>query len=90
MIAWHPTDKHGTSLAAFDPDDPMPDYSQVGICYCTSPRLATIHARYGDMLREGGGPFQKRRTDADSAAEEAAQEFIEHIISGVHEREDDS
>ncbi|OSD04897.1 hypothetical protein PYCCODRAFT_1331890, partial [Trametes coccinea BRFM310] len=48
MIAWRPMDKHGTSLAEYDPKDPTPPFDQFGICYCTSTRLASVHNRYGD------------------------------------------
>ncbi|KAJ3001058.1 hypothetical protein NUW54_g6677 [Trametes sanguinea] len=93
MIAWRPTDKHGTSLANFDPGDPDPPYGQFGICYCTSTRLATVLHRYGNDLqdrtsaqdddRSSPVPFAKRWTARDEAAAVAAQEFLNEIVAGV-------
>ncbi|KAI0353733.1 hypothetical protein OH77DRAFT_585922 [Trametes cingulata] len=94
LIAWRPTDRHGTSLAAFSPHDPDPEYEQVGICFVTSNRLATVFQRYGSALHRREAPagavseqsvpqFGKRWTAEDDAAEEAAQEFIDQIVEGV-------
>ncbi|KAI0349787.1 hypothetical protein OH77DRAFT_1577594 [Trametes cingulata] len=94
LIAWRPTDRHGTSFAAFSPDDSNPEYQQVGICFVTSNRLATVFERYGSELhrRETAGSqssdtslpqFGKRWTAEDAAAEEAAKEFIDQIVQGV-------
>ncbi|KAI0351087.1 hypothetical protein OH77DRAFT_1411632 [Trametes cingulata] len=103
LIAWRPTDKHGTSFAAFSPTDPDPDYEQVGICFVTSNRLATVFQRYGSALHQQNPTdagsqssehspapqFGKRWTAEDAAAEEAAQEFILQIVEGVLMSESD-
>lgn len=96
MIAWRPTDMHGTSLALFNPDPKKPTlppsdppFEQRGTTYATSNRLASVYGRYGDSLRAaldgdaGNIPFSKRQTAEDAAAAAAAQEFINQISAGV-------
>ncbi|CDO68133.1 hypothetical protein BN946_scf185003.g5 [Trametes cinnabarina] len=89
MIAWRPTDEHGTSLAQYSPNDPTPPFNQFGICYCTSQRLATVRRVYGNALRKALGddvadvPFSKRKTAEDEAAAIAAEEFVQQLTAGV-------
>ncbi|KAJ2970361.1 hypothetical protein NUW54_g12746 [Trametes sanguinea] len=91
MIAWRPTDEHGTSLVQMDPKDPTPPFDQYGICYCTSPRLATVCRVYGDALMSRLGdedgdaniPFSKCWTVEDEAAAVAAEEFAQQLTAGV-------
>ncbi|KAG6849604.1 hypothetical protein H0H93_007056 [Arthromyces matolae] len=46
MIAWRPTDLHGTSLPHADPKDKNPEFKQRGMAFVTSSRLSRVWNKY--------------------------------------------
>ncbi|KAF8809194.1 hypothetical protein BYT27DRAFT_7284279 [Phlegmacium glaucopus] len=46
LIAWIPSEPHGTSLQNFSPGDSDPDFFQRGLAFVTSSRLPSIWAKY--------------------------------------------
>jgi len=46
LVAWKPSEPHGTSLQDFSPEDEDPSFFQRGLAFVTSARLPAIWAKY--------------------------------------------
>ncbi len=74
LIAWQPWHWHGTSLGDWDPEDPYPDFQQLGIAFVTPPRLAKVYEGYAEAFKHlwVETPFDSPESLQKRAAEAAA------------------
>ena len=69
LVAWIPTEPHGTSLQNFSPADAVPDFSQKGLAFVTSARLPKIWARYQNAEFSHAAALKALREDVGSGDE---------------------
>ena len=69
LVAWVPSEPHGTSLQNFSPEVPVPDFYQRGLAFVTSPRLPKIWEKYRNAELSRTEALKALQEDAGSGDE---------------------